>query len=271
MPPSFASTVSLLNGSADRLLKSKAENRSPAPGGSGLSALFSKLQNWTTIPGDFLNELQRQPCAAASLERVRERLTKELCVLCSGVAYRYWLSLDGERSIAELFYPGDFVNYDMLIFGDSNFLLKAKGAKFAMLERETFATIRRSSALNAILLQTQVAKSYFLTDRLCASLRSRAEQRVLRVLLEMKAHEELTDRRADDVVSMHFTQREVGDMTGITPVYVSKIMSRLEQQGHIIRHGRHMRFRDRARSARSCGFTNYYASLLSTDPAFHAA
>lgn len=231
-------------------------------GGAGLAAFIAKLRNWTPVARQDVAALRRmQTSTSVSLPRIRRRLTREVCILNAGVAYRYWLAPGGERGISEIFYPGDVVNFDALDFGESCCELAARHASFTTLRRDAVGLLRDRPALDCVITRAEVARAYFLTDRFCAAMRLRADARVLRVLLEMKAHEELADRGSDHAVSMPFTQRELGDMTGLTPVYVSKTLSRLERDGHITRRGRHICFRDRQNAQTLSHFTNYFARL----------
>lgn len=234
---------------------------------TGLRAIIAKLQNWIDVTKDDADALRRlQTSRGAGLDRVAGRLNTELSALSSGVAYRYQLSPDGQRTISALYYPGDFINYDLVEFGEANCELAAKRATFVTFDGTLKRLIKATPALETVITRAEFARSCFLTDRFCAAMRARGETRVLRTLLEMKACEELADGAPDDVVTVPFTQQELGDMTGLTCVYVSKVLSRLERQNHIERHGRQIRFRDRAYAEQLCGFTNYYARLKAPAP-----
>jgi CRP-like cAMP-binding protein len=59
-------------------------------------------------------------------------------------------------------------------------------------------------------------------------------------------------------MQLPFTQEEIGDATGLTPVHVNRMLRSLEEEGLIQRQGRSVQVEDWARFQQAAGFDDAY-------------
>ena len=82
-------------------------------------------------------------------------------------------------------------------------------------------------------------------------------------MLEEPNHQIVLANRAGTPqrLQVPFTQEEIGDATGLTPVHVNRMLRQLTEEGLISRHGRTLEVRDWNAFREAAGFDKAYLHL----------
>lgn len=213
------------------------------------------------ITGDFSLAPLRNLDTASAI-RAPGDADARIAILASGRAYAARATRNGDRHVSLVHFPGDIVNYDRLFGGPSRYDICSRDARFLLIGAGDFRRALDASPEFAFgVARYENARQRFLIDRFCAAARSRARLRVLRALLELKAQQDLAVTSQGDALRLWLGQRALGDMIGLTPVYVSKTLAELEHDGLIVRERSTIRFPNRAKAEAVCGFVNYFKAL----------
>ncbi|UOM33417.1 Crp/Fnr family transcriptional regulator [Acuticoccus sp. I52.16.1] len=182
---------------------------------------------------------------------------KELFVVKSGWLASYSLLDDGRRQLLRLFYPGDIVDLSEIALlrcrHDIKCLTAAVLCPFPKSGLEPLFT--HSPRLTALLFSMTVRENSTLLDRIRAIGRFSAYERVCYLLLEMALRLHAIDGlQADGAFRLPLTQSDIADLLGLTNVYVSKTMSRIEADGLIARDGNRVKILKPQAMAELCNF-----------------
>lgn len=225
------------------------------------SCLVAKLSAFATLsPRDekLLRALEKDERAYRKDHLVRRAgaPADEFHVVKSGVSVSFSVMEDGRRQLLKLFYPGDIVDTSDAALArarqDVKCLTQSILCPFPRsgLE-EIFAT---SPRLSALLFAMTVRENDVLLARIRAIGRFSAYERVCHLLLEVRDRLAITDPDAAEVFRMPLTQLEIADLLGLTNVYVSKTLSRIEADGLIRREGNRVRVLDPRRMREVCEY-----------------
>ena len=184
---------------------------------------------------------------------------EELFVVKSGWLTSYSLLDDGRRQLLRLFYPGDIVDLSEIALITSRHDIKClTPATLCPFPKSGLEPLfEKSPRLTALLFSMTVRENATLLDRIRAVGRFSAYERVCYLLLEIghRLH-----ALGDDSISGGFrlplTQSDIADLLGLTNVYVSKTMSRIEKDGLIQRDGNRIRILDAPRMQDLCDFNS---------------
>ena len=100
-----------------------------------------------------------------------------------------------------------------------------------------------------------------LIDTLKATGRMSARERVAYFLLDMLARLRVLRGAGLSTIDMPLSQTEIGDVVGLTNVYVSKTLGRLEEAGRIRREGSTVAIVEEDELAAMVDFRDRYATL----------
>jgi CRP-like cAMP-binding protein len=166
-------------------------------------------------------------------------LPQEVSVLVAGFAQRQKHTSTGRRQIVSFSVPGDPLDFDCLYLKEADF-----GVQMAV--NGTIACVR-TDAINALLdSEPQVARAVTATLLSDAAVsrewvvntgRRDARQRIAHVLCEIIIRLN-AQNFPTDIFELPFTQEQLGDATGLTPVHVNRILRNLTQERAISRRGR---------------------------------
>lgn len=194
-------------------------------------------------------EKHERTCRRGDLVRRDGTPVEELFVVRSGWAVSSSVMEDGRRQLMKLYFPGDIV--DLADAGlkrapqDVRAVTEAVLCPFPKSGLEPI--FQKSPRVTALLFAMTVRESNALTDRIRAIGRFSAYERVCHLLLEIGDRLSVIDEEAATVFRLPLTQTDVADLLGLTNVYVSKTLSRIEKDGLIRRQGGRIRLLDRAR------------------------
>lgn len=193
----------------------------------------------------------------------------EMFVVKSGWLASFSILADGRRQLLRLYYPGDIVDVIDIAADRAHADLKAiTAAVLCPFEKSGLGPIFRSSPrLTSLLFAMAVRENAVLLDRLRAIGRFSAYERICYLLLEIAARlAETSD--VSDGFRLPLTQSDIADLLGLTNVYVSKTMSRMEKDDLVRRQGNRITIIDADRMAAICEFrrphtfdTSWYPAL----------
>lgn len=242
-----------------------------------LFCFLKKMEHWIT-----LSALDRQRLLSAALRPEKlnanetfgltRQETHPLIIVQSGVVFAFSVLPNGERHISSVYYPGDILSYTSFLTGRpvTEFAMATK-SELIFLEPDRFSELlSESPGLAQVIALTETARTLFTSDRFAAATRLQAYDCILHLLLELKAGQELSAESAYDEFHLYLTQEHIADMLGLTSVYVSKTLARLDKDGVIERQRRRIRFADRSESELQVGFINRYQQIKSWRPPLDA-
>lgn len=208
------------------------------------SCLFTKLGAYAPLSQadkEMLAVLELDERAYRKDQIVRRvgQPVEELFVVKTGWLCSFSILEDGRRQLLRLFYPGDIVDLSEVAMARANHDVKcltpAVLCPFPKAGLEpVFAT---SPRLTALLFTMTVRETLALLNRIRAIGRLSAYERVCYLLLEIRDRLGMTNAVVDDGFNLPLTQSDLADLLGLTNVYVSKTISRIEGDGLIARRG----------------------------------
>jgi CRP/FNR family transcriptional regulator len=179
----------------------------------------------------------------------------EMFVVKSGWLTSFSILTDGRRQLLRLYYPGDILDLTDIAadraHADVKALTPAVLCPFA--KKGLGPIFAASPRLTSLLFAMAVKENATLLDRIRAIGRFSAYERVCYLLLEIAARlGELGE--GSEGFRLPLTQSEIADMLGLTNVYVSKTMSRIEKDNLVRRQGNRVVILDEERMAAVCEF-----------------
>lgn len=174
---------------------------------------------------------------------------------------------DGRRQIVKVHVPGDLIGFPELAYERVASSLRSCSAAIIcpFPKAHVHDVIRESSRLAAAMLTVATRDQVLLIDRLRATGRMNARERIAHFLLDALAR--LRVFRGPDIVrfELPMSQQEIGDAVGLTNVYVSKTFAALERDNLIKRHaGAEIELLDEGALCRIADFNDRYRLLDTT-------
>ena len=181
-----------------------------------------------------------------------------------GWLYSYLDFADGRRQIVKIHTPGDLIGFPELAYERVSLSLRScnEATLCPFPKQHIDDVLRASPRLSAMLLTIATRDQVILIDKLRATGRMSARERIAYLLLDLLSR--LRVLKGPDFRRMHFplSQTEIGDTVGLTNVYVSKTLSRLADEGLIRRHaGGEIEILNEEELRRIAEFTDRYATL----------
>lgn len=234
----------------------------------GASCLVSKLSHYIDLDDEDRERLAR-------FEEEEERFadqseiywegdaTEHLHVVKSGWLYGYTDMPDGRRQIVRLHHPGDILGLADIAFPCATSNLRCcTDVILCPFPKSKLDLIFTDAPRIAALLFTMAAREQvLLIDTLKAMGRMSARERIAYLLLDLLSKLRITDSDMGARFRLPLTQTEIGDVLGLTNVYVSKTMSLLEAEGLIARSGDAVQILDEPALVRICDFVDRYADM----------
>lgn len=230
-----------------------------------LSIFIRKLLNRSMLSANDQSAIAALPLRIQSFRAdatiLREGDRPGLCpILLAGFVYRYKLSAGGGRQIVALKMPGDALDLQsaFLHTADHNIrtVTAATIAMVPLADVEALVQARPAiarAALIDILLEGSISREWLLNIG-----RRTSEQRVAHLLCEIFY-------RADEIAGLPiadfdipFTQEQLADLLGLTPVHINRMLKSLERAGAVERRGRRLFIRDLAALETISDFSGLY-------------
>lgn len=155
--------------------------------------------------------------------------------LVSGFCARYSLTVGGDRQLTEINVPGDFVDLHSLLMKQMDHGIVALSdcviapAQHGDLRRLT----EQHPHLTRLLWLETVIDGAIHRQWLVAMGRQNATSRLAHLICELYLRLEAAGRATDHHFAVPLTQVDLGDILGLTPVHVNRVMMELRHQGLI--------------------------------------
>jgi len=188
---------------------------------------------------------------------------REMYVVSRGWLYTYSHTVDGRRQVFEVHFPGDIVGASQAPFKYSAYgVAAATDAHVCPFPKSSLNEIfSRSAGLTALFYTFAVLDHATIMDRLRATGRMGAPERVLLVLLQCVARLRITNPDMRDGLEMPLRQELIGDMVGLSNISVSHAVKELAEEGLIERDGRHISFLEPERARAMTDFSDRYYAI----------
>ena len=160
---------------------------------------------------------------------------RRIAILRSGWAVTRVKSDSGQTTIAQIFMSGDIIGLSEVGFvkGPHETTMQTDGSvslisrndllKFLSLQPRLFGLMASLVSVNAITLM----------DQLHSVARLPAEDRLMHFLLSIKSKTEQGSDQPSDRFALPLSQKEIGDVLGLTDIYVNRLLSGLQKRGEI--------------------------------------
>lgn len=233
-----------------------------------LTPMLRKLRLWRELSSDDEAAILALPHEIVELGASRYIVRDgdqagRSCLLISGYAFRQKLTGDGARSINAIQMPGDIVDLQ-------NALLPRADHNVQTLTKATVAFIPREAILELAFRVPAIGFALWYDTLVDASIgrewiinlsRRDAQSRIAHVMCEFGVRLEALGLGDRCCYEMPFTQEQLADTTGLTPVHVNRSLKALEERGFIERKGRRIRVADWALLERVADFDPSYLHL----------
>ena len=202
----------------------------------------------------------RRVARGEAVQRMGERVRGMWAVRC-GAFLEQRVTQDGRRQIQRIILPGDLIGTHDLPFtthtADVHAITDAEVIELSRLAVCEGVGTRLVRLFDAFRMVGQA----ILADRMQTVARADGETRLLYFLLELNARQRLTCPMVGDAVWLPLTQSDVGDVLGLTNVYVSKLMGALRRRGELEIEGDMVFLPARERLTEDLGFEDRYAGI----------
>ena len=232
------------------------------------SCLAEHLSHYLELTDDDRERLARFEEEERDFDRATDiyhagEARERLYVVKKGWLYSYVDFADGRRQIVKVHTPGDVVGFPDLAYRKATTSLRSCGecTVCPFPKRHVDDVLEASPRLAALLLTVALRDQVTLIDTLRAMGRMSARERIAYFLLDMLARLRVMHGAQLRALHMPLSQTEIGDVIGLTNVYVSKTLGRLETAGSIRRQGSTIEVLEERELVRLADFTDRYATL----------
>ena len=232
------------------------------------SCLVEKLSRYVELDRADLDRLARLEdeekdyARGVEVHRAGEE-TYGLFVVKAGWLFSYTDLPDGRRQIVNLHQPGDVIGFPDIAFRHATTTLRCiENVTLCPFPKSALDVIlRESPRLSALLLSIALRDQVIFIDLLRAMGRMSARERIAYMLLDLRARLRVTNPTMTDSFRLPLTQGQIADYLGITNVYVSRTMIRMEEDGEIVRADGQITLRDIPKFERLTDFCDRYADM----------
>ena len=221
-----------------------------------------------------LRSLTAEPSFAPAHAHVQERgrPVSRMLVLVAGMASQVAVDGEGRRYSSRFYLPGDIIGaHEIALTHHATDVVTLTGCRFVPVPKRLFGRAG-DTRMERLFQSFRQVEQVIASDRIGMLVRGRGDERLLHILLELHARQRLCVPEADGAVWLPMTQAEIGNATGLTNVYVSRMTQRLRDNGTIraetgTRHHLVVTLNDPEELAERIDFVDRYADL---DPAWAA-
>ena len=182
-------------------------------------------------------------------------------VIEKGFAFKFEILPGGQRHIADFYGPGAICNWSRLndFEQQDDIVFKAR-TMVTLLDARKLATLfERNASLASLIKRHELARAMRTTQRVRSLISRNAADKLLVTLLDLM-DEFAVAGMENEWIDLPFTQQELADLLGVTPVHVSRVLSKLEEDGIIERDRRLILLRDQARIKHELAYRHFFSS-----------
>ncbi len=212
------------------------------------SCLVTKLGHYVSLEEDdrmrlaTLEKSERAYGSGTEVYRMDDPCN-DLFVVKHGWLFSFNDLPDGSRQIVKLHLPGDIIGFpDVSQRHFTSTLCTAEDVVLCPFPKSALDVILRDSPrLSALILSIALRDQVILLDLLRALGAMPARERISYMLLDLQARLKITNHDMTDALRIPLNQSQIAAYVGVTNVYVSKTLSRMQKDGDIARSGNTVR------------------------------
>ncbi len=186
--------------------------------------------------------------------------SNRIFVLESGFAFAFSLYPDGRRHIGDIFASGALCNWSSVWGGMlvENVIFKAR-SRVIVLDRERLLDlIADQRPLREAIEKHEHARCHRRQQRCRGLIALPAAERLALTLLDIQ-DELRAGAEEDEWMGLPLTLRELGDLTGLTDVHVSRTLKKLQQTGFIEKRGKRFRLNGRSKMHELLDYRHFFS------------
>ena len=160
---------------------------------------------------------------------------RRIAILRSGWAVTKVRSDSGQTTIAQVFMSGDMIGLSEVGFvrGPHETTMQTDGSVSLISRSDLLTFLTAHPRLFGLLASLASVNSITLMDQLHSVARLPAEDRLMHFLLSIKSKTEQGSDQPSDRFALPLSQKEIGDVLGLTDIYVNRLLSSLQKRGEI--------------------------------------
>jgi CRP-like cAMP-binding protein len=191
------------------------------------------------------------------------QVPSDVHLVLEGLACRYKLMPNGERSIVGFLIPGDFCDLHVAILGRMDHGIAAiADSRIVEIPYETIADLTDNHPrINRALWWATLVDEATLRAWLANSGHRQANRQMAHLFCELLARMKAVGLEVDGSFRLPITQDDLGDALGISTVHVNRILKALRGKGLIIFDGKSLTVPDMDRLEAYAGFDVSYLHL----------
>jgi CRP/FNR family transcriptional regulator len=153
--------------------------------------------------------------------------------VCSGWAARVRRLADGRRQILSFILPGDLVSASAIFCDRLGFFIEAiTDVRYSICQRaQVDEVLARDPQLVRTLVSACLAEQAEVEELATDLGRRRAEERIARLFLQLKARTEARGQISGLSFDMPLRQQHIADATGMTVIHVGRVLGALRNDG----------------------------------------
>lgn len=167
-------------------------------------------------------------------------------VLIDGLASRYRTLSDGRRQIVALHIAGDFVDLHSFMLKRMDHSVGAlSDCVVSRVPHKMLATITENQPhLTRLLWLLTLVDAAIGREWLVSMGRRSASERVAHLFCELHVRLLAVHRSSDDGFELPITQADLGDLLGLSPVHINRVLRQLRERRLVLWEGRRVRILD---------------------------
>ena len=170
--------------------------------------------------------------ARQTIYRRGER-SEDMIVICEGWAFRFVQLSDGRRQILSLLLPGDYLTALAPFQDNFEFSVQAlTDVRFCRISRKDVrARLARQPDLFAELAEFVIIEKQEIDEQLFDLGKRMADERIAGLILRLMNRLQVRGEIRDQSFRFPLRQQHIADITGLTPVHVSRVIGTFRKRG----------------------------------------
>ncbi|MBS0502633.1 MAG: Crp/Fnr family transcriptional regulator [Proteobacteria bacterium] len=233
-----------------------------------IDLLIRRLRLRDRLAPDEIDALHGLPLTLARFERRAHIVRAGVPQSKSSIVVEGWIArsnsfADGRRQITQLHVPGDFFDlHSFLMKTLEHDIVAVTACTIAQVDHARLRELTASKPhLTRLLWMLTLVDAATYREWLTLMGRADARQHIAFIVCEMYVRLESVGLASDHILDFPLTQEELGDVCGITPIHVNRVLQELRREGLIVTEGRRLYFPDWSKLVAAAQFDPTYLCL----------
>ena len=245
----------------------------PSSGEQSLYLLLRKLERIVPLSDEEVRAVEDLPITIRDVSARQDIMWEadrpyRACLVLDGWMYSYKLIQGGRRQILSLHVAGDIPDLQSLRLKVADFSLGAlTKATVALIPHQSLQvlTLRHASLAVAFWHLTLIEAAVF-REWMTGLGRRSAPERLAHLLCELYVKQRAVDLADADGCPLPLTQTDMGDVLGVTPIHINRVLKELREKDLVTLKGRRLSIHDWARLSSFADFDPAYLHLEEVEP-----